>query len=124
MVRQTDDAGALFSRMWQFPAIEARRQSASGTRRTAVQHLARVFGPFVDDAASKMEPLADARHTVTFREIRLAPFLLRVERLPNVEGARTPPLAEIDRLPVSAATRKIAAAAVRALEAAGSTPME
>ena len=120
LVRQTDDAGALFSRMWQFPAIQVRKRPRVGLAEQLGQHLARVFGSSMDGAASKMEPLADARHTVTFREIRLAPFLLRVERLPNVEGARTPPLAEIDRLPVSTATRKVAAAAQQARRAEGS----
>jgi A/G-specific adenine glycosylase len=119
LVRQTDDAGALFSRMWQFPAIQAGKLRRKSPAERLAEHLAGAFGPSMDFAASEMEALDDARHTVTFREIRLAPFLLRVEQLPRIQGARTPLLAEFDRLPVSAATRKIAAVALRALQADG-----
>ena len=64
---------------------------------------------------SALQPLAPARHTVTFRNIRLLPFLLRVPSLPSVQGAQKPLLASLGRLPVSNATRKIAQAALRAL---------
>jgi len=120
VLRQTDDAGALFSRMWQFPAVQAGKQPRQDLAKLLSAHLTRVFSTFIDSGAPKMQPLDDARHTVTFREIRLASFLLRVERLPAIKGARTPLLAELDHLPVSAATRKIAAAALRALKASGS----
>jgi hypothetical protein len=62
-----------------------------------------------------MQPLAPARHSVTFRNIRLLPFLVRVPRLPSLPGARTPRLASLGRLPVSNATRKIADAALLTL---------
>jgi hypothetical protein len=80
-----------------------------------------------------MQPLRLARHSVTFREIRLLPFLLRVQKLPAIRSARTPHLAALD-LPagsgrpattegpalrggpaISSATRKIAVAALRAI---------
>jgi A/G-specific adenine glycosylase len=114
MVRQPNGDGALFSRMWQFPAVEA-----SGDARKALRdHLSRVISldsAQADSLAEVMQPLPPARHTVTFRNIRLLPFLLRVPRLPSVEGAQTPRLASLSRLPVSNATRKIANAALRAL---------
>jgi hypothetical protein len=68
-----------------------------------------------------MKALPAARHTVTYREIRLLPFLVPVRQLPSVAGARTPRLAALDQpvrqggLAISNATRKIAAAALRAL---------
>jgi hypothetical protein len=62
-----------------------------------------------------MMPLPSARHTVTVRNIRLLPFLVRMPRLPAIQGARMPRLAALDRLAVSSATRKIAAAALQAL---------
>ncbi len=80
----------LFSRMWQFPAQAP--AAAKGARRIR---------------------LAPVRHTVTHREVTVAPHLLRVERLPQVPGARTPRLDGLDSLAVSSATRKIAR---RALE--------
>jgi len=56
--------------------------------------------------------LKTARHAVTFREIRLEPFLIRVERLPKIKGARTPLLGRFGRLPISSATQKIADAGI------------
>jgi A/G-specific adenine glycosylase len=107
---------ALFSRMWQFPAVRveaaparrrSKRPSASAVSRAFVAgYLRRAFGV----RGAKIEPLPVARHTVTFREIRLVPFLARVARLPDVSGGRTLPLAAIGRLPVSSATRKLAGA--------------
>ncbi len=109
---------ALFSRMWQFPAVRVeaaparqrvKGRSASGVSPAFVAaYLRRAFRL----RGAKLEPLPVARHTVTFREIRLVPFLASVECLPHVSGGRTLPLAEIGRLPVSSATRKLAGAAL------------
>jgi A/G-specific adenine glycosylase len=107
LLLRDEDGGELFSRLWQFPAVVAKRDP----RRALRKHLERSLGVL----AAKVEPLAAARHTVTFRDVRLLPFLARVERLPTVPGARTPLLTELDRLPVSSATRKIAASALRVL---------
>lgn len=95
---------ALFSRMWQFPAVCVSREARAelGARLRASLHI----------ATQRMMPLPTARHSVTFREVTLAPFLVRVDRLPKVSGGRTPLLVQFDRLPVSSATRKIAAAAL------------
>jgi hypothetical protein len=71
-----------------------------------------------------MLPLAHAHHTVTFRRIELAPFLVRVARLPQVTGSLRPRLASLACAPgsggfahsgiaISNATRKIAAAALK-----------
>ena len=113
LLRHKSPEGTLFSRMWQFPAvaidaIETRRNG----RRQLAEYVDRAFG--ITDA--KLEPLPPARHTVTFRCIQLAPFVIRVARLPTVEGARTPALAQFGRLPISNATRKIAESARGALE--------
>ena len=108
LLRDEDgDGGALFSRLWQFPA----RPAGRNPRRTLSEHLEYSLGV----PAATIETLATARHTVTFRDVRLLPFLVRVERLPAVPGARTPLLDELDSLPVSSATQKIAASALRAV---------
>ena len=107
LVVRDEDGGALFSRLWQFPAVAAGRSA----RQALSEHLKHSLGV----AAGAVEALATARHTVTFRDIRLLPFLVRVERLPAVPGARTPLLDELDRLPISSATQKIAASALRAV---------
>lgn len=103
----TKEDAALFSRMWQFPAVRV----SSHAERELRRHLRASFGL----KGTELVELGAARHSVTYREITLAPFLLRVERLPRLPGARTPLLAALDRLPVSSATRKIAAAALQEL---------
>jgi len=64
---------------------------------------------------AEIVPLAALPFTVTYRDIRLLPFLVRVPRLPKVAGARTPAIASLGRLAISGATRKIASAALRVL---------
>jgi A/G-specific adenine glycosylase len=95
--------GALFSRMWQFPAIEVRSDAANDL----AQHLRTTLG--ID--AALLEPLATARHGVTFRNITLLPFLVRIPRLPKRTRTRILPLSGVSALPISSATRKIGAAA-------------
>ena len=106
LVRQLDGDGALFSHMWQFPAIESTGRDA----RTALAgHLREKFGVAMK---GRLTPLATARHAVTFRNIRLESYLVRVARLPDVWGARMVALGQIGSLPISSATLKIADAAI------------
>jgi A/G-specific adenine glycosylase len=108
-----EDPGAhddvLFSRMWQFPALEVSRHP----RQELENHLGVTLGlrvPFT------LEPLPAARHGVTFRNITLLPFLVQVTRLPRRPRTRILPLSHLSRpshLSVSSATRKIAAALAR-----------
>lgn len=92
----------LFSRMWQFPAIEVARDPHA----ELAQHLHDSLG--IRDAG--LHPLPAARHSVTFRNITLLPFLAQVESLPNSDRTQILPLADLSHLPISSATRKIAAA--------------
>jgi A/G-specific adenine glycosylase len=103
LVRQKDGNGALFSRMWQFPALEATR--GMDAEAALAGHLHEKFGM---TQKGGLAPSKTARHTVTHRHVRLKPFLVRVARLPRVAGARTVSLGRIGRLPISNATRKIA----------------
>jgi A/G-specific adenine glycosylase len=93
----------LFSRMWQFPAVEVARQPSAELEK----HLRTTLG--IDGVA--LEELPTARHGVTFRNLTLLPFLARVERLPKLARTRILALENLSRLPISSATRKIAAAA-------------
>jgi A/G-specific adenine glycosylase len=106
LVRRAGNDGALFSRMWQFPALETSSDAASGL----ANYLWEKFRLRVAD--KEMIRLKTARHAVTFREIRLESFLIPVERLPQIAGARTPLLGRFGHLAVSSATRKIAGAAI------------
>jgi A/G-specific adenine glycosylase len=105
LVRQRNGDGALFSRMWQFPALEVK---GVAPRTALAQHLREKFELTGDEA---VKPLATARHTVTFRNIRLESYLVRVAKLPVVRGTRRVALTQIRTLPISNATQKIADAA-------------
>jgi A/G-specific adenine glycosylase len=111
LVRQKSAHSALFSSLWHFPAVQSPRPAPEELAR----YMQSVFG-----IRARLEALPPARHTVTFRRILLAPFLVRTARLPaptlaSMRGARTPCLSEIERLPISSATRKIASAALVAV---------
>ena len=106
LVRHANGDGALFSRMWQFPAIEI---NGTESRAALAGHLRDKFGLVAEE---KFSPLVAARHTVTFRKIRLESYLVRVPRLPRATGARIVSLSQIRGLAVSNATQKIADAAI------------
>jgi A/G-specific adenine glycosylase len=133
MVRQNENA--LFSRLWQFPAVSLTAKAPltgdfglGEDFRTGARHPAAGRNPGAQLASHLatlglgdvlLEPIATSgatsRHAVTFHDIRLAPFIARVARLPEIAGTRTPRLTELHRLPISSATRKIAAAALASL---------
>lgn len=94
----------LFSRMWQFPAVEVARHPEA----ELAAHLHDILR--IDRASLRLEPLPPARHGVTFRNITLLPFLARVPRLPKSPRTRVLLLSRLAQIPVSSATHKIAAA--------------
>jgi A/G-specific adenine glycosylase len=94
----------LFSRLWQFPAVEVAREP----NRELKAHIEHILG--IDAASVELEPLPAARHGVTFRNITLLPFLARVPCLPRPPRSRVLALSHLSGLPVSSATKKIAAA--------------
>ena len=107
VVRQKSGHSALFSNLWHFPAV----QSEAPAPEKLAAYLRSEFG-----ITAALEPLPEARHTVTFRRLLLAPYLVRVPRLPRPKSlttgaAHTPRLADLGRLPISSATKKIAASA-------------
>jgi A/G-specific adenine glycosylase len=96
--------GVLFSRMWQFPAVEVARHAQS----ELAAHVEKILD--LDAASLEFEALPPARHGVTFRNVTLLPFLARVARLPKRPRTRVLALDRLRDLPVSSATHKIAAA--------------
>jgi A/G-specific adenine glycosylase len=105
LLRQKGSEGALFSHLWQFPAVESMGPAAA--------ELARYLQKNFAIAAKRVTtPLQTARHAVTFRNIHIKPYLVRVERLPAIEGAQVTELSRLGDLPISNLTRKIAAAAL------------
>ena len=95
----------LFSRLWQFPALEVAR----AVRAELEKHLRATLQIEIPP----LEPLAQSRHGVTFRNIQLLPFLARVPQLPRRPRTRIVPLSSLTRLPISSATRKLAQAALK-----------
>jgi A/G-specific adenine glycosylase len=92
----------LFSRMWQFPAIQVSRE--------AKPELEKYFAETFGMRKLILEELPSARHGVTFRNITLLPFLARVPELPTLPRSRVLPLKSLTKVPVSSATKKLAAA--------------
>jgi A/G-specific adenine glycosylase len=101
LVRQPNGDGALFSRLWQFPALETTGRDAGAALSAYLREILGVTERL------RLTPLAAARHSVTFRSIRLEPFLVRVIGLPQISGGRAVTLRKISGLPVSNATQKI-----------------
>jgi A/G-specific adenine glycosylase len=94
----------LFSRMWQFPAAEVKRNPKA----ELIRHLRSTLGI----NGVELEALPEADHSVTFRNVTLLPFLARVDHLPANAPTfgRVLPLENIARVPISSATRKVAVA--------------
>jgi len=97
--------GVLFSRMWQFPAIEFTKNPAVAL----ADHLRSKLS--IDPPA--LTELRHAKHGVTFRNITLVPFIARVAALPVRPRSRRLPLTDIASAAVSSATKKIARAALQ-----------
>jgi len=122
---------ALVSRMWHFPAVYV-KQNAEAELRAYLSELVHRGQFFPADEpgwrtadrpkrlAGRRKPLAlellaGARHTVTYRDIRLLPFRVRVAKLPRIAGAQIVPIGELathSSLAISNLTRKLARAAL------------
>ena len=98
----------LFSRLWQFPAIQVGAKNPAG-------ELASYLRDFLGISIARFSALPHANHSVTFRKITLLPFLARLGDLPGLPGGRILPLGKLAQVPISNATRKIAQAALRTL---------
>jgi A/G-specific adenine glycosylase len=104
-----DHIPTLVSRMWHFPTV-----SVTGNPAQQLRRFLRDFLPVAKHAKFQLEPLGKVRHSVTYRAISIAPFLVNFKQLPRVPNAKRVPLREISSLPVSNLTRKVARAALAA----------
>ena len=95
----------LFSRMWQFPAVEFGTNPVSALADHLREKLQ--FDP------PHLTELPHAKHGVTFRAITLVPFCARVANLPVLPRSKRLPLTDIASVPISSATKKIAQAALQ-----------
>ncbi|HTC62109.1 MAG TPA: A/G-specific adenine glycosylase [Candidatus Saccharimonadales bacterium] len=102
LIRQMGGDGALFSRMWQFPALEA---VGTHSKLAIAAYLKEKFRLATN---GNLLPMSTARHTVTFRNIRLEPYLVRVAHLPRIVDTSIAALTDVPTMSISNATRKIA----------------
>ncbi len=107
------ESAALFSNLWQFPAVVVRESSQVNIP----EQLRKLLEPKTKSKRLFMQRLNVASHTVTFRRITLVPYLIRVTKLPSANDAtkRQIALSAVSKLAVSSATRKIAALASKAI---------
>jgi adenine-specific DNA glycosylase len=101
-----DAVRPLISRMWHFPMIAVQRDAA----RELVEFLKSFNALGINKSKPKLEELRSARHTVTYRAIRLRPFRFAVEKLPRIAGAKAVQLSDLvsrSKVAVSNLTRKI-----------------
>jgi A/G-specific adenine glycosylase len=104
---KTENVAALLSRMWHFPTIQVKTDAAEELRA-----LARSSMFSRQKFRGKLHALPAVRHTVTYRQITILPFLLDLGRLPVIAHAKTLPLDDLSSVPVSNLTRKVAQAAL------------
>ena len=104
---------ALVSRMWHFPTV-----SVTGDPAAKLSAFLRKLVPGSKNRNLRPVPLGTLRHAVTYRDITMTPFRIKVEKLPRISGAKRVPLRDIfSYLPVSNLTRKVAHAALQASSA-------
>jgi A/G-specific adenine glycosylase len=107
------ETNGLFSRMWQFPAVKlksGKQIEEWRNRGTEERNTPETNGAWMELKAIK--------HTVTYREVTLRPFLIRVDRLRPANRARIVALGDVTRMAVSSATKKIARAVEKNVAAA------
>jgi len=105
------DVAALLSRMWHFPTVIVTREPERELRAYVHAEVLRRLS-----SGAKFLPLPPVHHTVTHREITVHPFRVEVKELPDIPGAERLRLQELEAVPVSSLTRKVAQAALRGRE--------
>jgi A/G-specific adenine glycosylase len=106
-----EDVIPLVSKMWHFPTIAVQQDP----KEELCKFLREDCALGASNGSLQLEALTHARHTVTYRAIKLLPYRVLIPRLPMVSGAKSLPLAALvsrSSLAVSNLTRKIAQAAL------------
>ena len=106
-----EDVAALVSKMWHFPTVSVRNDAALELR----EFLVVLSVSAARNSKLRFEPLSLARHTVTYRAIKILPYRVVLPRLPRIAGTKVVLLSELvthSTLAVSSLTRKIAQVAV------------
>jgi A/G-specific adenine glycosylase len=111
-----DHIPSLVAKLWHFPTVSAPVNLKSAFHTMLHRDLRFKKAKFV-----RPELLERVRHTVTYRTVYVAPYLVRVKRLPKILAAKHLPLTEVHAMPVSGLTRKVAQSAVKHLSASKTT---
>ncbi len=118
------EANDLFSGMWHFPAVEVKRVESEAERQIPLKPqmntdkhrcVTRKRKGAGSELGRAWTALPVVKHTVTFRDVTLRPFLIPVREFPATDGGRVVALDKVEGMAVSSATRKIAQAAGRAV---------
>jgi A/G-specific adenine glycosylase len=107
-----DHIPSLVAKLWHFPTVSAPANLESAFHAILHRDLRIKNAKFV-----RPELLDEVRHTVTYRTISVAAYLVRVKLLPKILRAKHLPLTEVHSMPVSGLTRKIARSALKHLSA-------
>jgi len=105
-----DHVPSLVAKLWHFPTV-----STAGNTETELKQFLKQEFALRDSTTLLLEPLTKVRHTVTYRKIEVAPFLIRMKNLPRISGAKAMRLDAIMREPISNLTRKVAQSAIKKL---------
>lgn len=108
--KDDDHVPSLVAKLWHIPIV-----STAGNTETELKRFMKQEFVLRDSTPLVLEPLAKVRHTVTYRRIEVAPFLIRMKSLPRISGARALRLDAILQEPISNLTRKVAQAAIKKL---------
>ena len=111
-----DHIPSLVAKLWHFPTVSVRADLENAFRTILQRDLRIKSTKFV-----RPELLDKVRHTVTYRTISVAAYLVRVKHLPKILAAKHLPLTEVHAMPVSSLTRKVARSAVKHLSAPKTT---
>ena len=111
-----DHVPSLVARLWHFPTVSAPANSNQALEQLLHRELR------IKSAKSIRPELLDkVRHIVTYRTISIAAYLIRMKQLPKISGAEYLSLEEIQSLPISNLTRKIAKTALKHVSATNNT---
>ncbi len=105
-----DHVPSLVAKLWHFPTVSAPQSAQSALRALLHREL-----QTKNSDCKYPQLLENVRHTVTYRTITVASYLVNVTRLPKISGAKFLPLDDFHSVPVSNLTRKIARAAIEHL---------
>ena len=105
-----DHIPSLVAKLWHFPTVS----SEGDTEGSMKKFLKQEFG-LKSFEKWPIAALRRVRHTVTYRKIEVAPFLIRVSALPKLAGAKVMKLDAVVAEPISNLTRKVAQVAIGSL---------